>query len=577
MQDASSRFGKMALGRISLTFVPAVWLKILILITIFALAPYMLLAETITVGISQNPPKTYWREGGEVTGIFVDILDHIANQEGWEINYVKDTWENNLRLLEQNKLDLVADVAFSPERAEIMDFHQIPVLFSWSQIYASKGVELRTIEDIDGLRIAVLRGSIQEDVLADIVNAFKYDTVLVSVEDFIAALNMVRDGLADGAAVNYYFGRMNARSYDLHDTDILFEPSALYFAAPKGSNEHILKTVDKYLGALKRRPDTVYYSILQRHTSEAHKHGIPRWLTWGGAMLLIALLVSLGVIMLFRHKVNQRTKELKQANLEMERRIEERTEELSLAMQKAQVADMLKSAFLATMSHELRTPLNSVIGFTGILLKQMPGQINEEQKKMLGIVQKSAKHLLDLINDVLDISKIEAGQLELHYSDLPLAPMLESLVMLLAPQAAEKGIDLVLKTSPNPQSIRTDGRRLEQVIINLLSNAVKFTEKGEVEISYTQRDDKLVLRVKDTGIGIPEDKIDRIFHPFIQLDSGNNRKYEGSGLGLFIAQRIVAMMGGEITLQSRLNKGSTFTVEIPVKGGGESCKDASSS
>jgi ABC-type amino acid transport substrate-binding protein len=117
MQEASSRSGKLALGRGSLTFVTDVWLKILILTTIFTLSLYLLLAETITVGVSQNPPKTYWREGGEVTGIFVDILDHIANSEGWEINYVKDTWDNNLKLLEQNKLDLVADVAFSPERA----------------------------------------------------------------------------------------------------------------------------------------------------------------------------------------------------------------------------------------------------------------------------------------------------------------------------------------------------------------------------------------------------------------------------------------------------------------------------
>lgn len=259
----------------------------------------------------------------------------------------------------------------------------------------------------------------------------------------------------------------------------------------------------------------------------------------------------------------------------MEKRIEERTEELSLAMHKAQVADMLKSAFLATMSHELRTPLNSVIGFTGILLRQMPGPLNDEQKKMLSIVQNSARHLLSLINDVLDISKIEAGELELHMKEIELVPIIEDVFALINPQAEEKGLELNLRVSDHPRFITVDERRFEQVLINLMGNAVKFTFQGKITLSYYAENNFLILRIEDTGIGIPNEMLSKLFQPFMQVDMGIDRKFEGTGLGLFISRKIIEMMGGSIEVQSEPDKGSCFTITLPLSPQETPCENES--
>lgn len=197
--------------------------------------------------------------------------------------------------------------------------------------------------------------------------------------------------------------------------------------------------------------------------------------------------------------------ELRQINQEMEKRIADRTAELASAMEKAKEADRLKSAFLATMSHELSTPLNSIIGFTGILLQGLARPLNEEQQKQLTMVQSSARHLLALINDVLDISKIEAGQLVLSPSTFNLRSSIEKIVHMISPMADKKGLKLILNISEDVESISTDQRRFEQILLNLINNAVKFTERGEVRISCSREDDDYFISVKDTGIGIPPD------------------------------------------------------------------------
>lgn len=249
----------------------------------------------------------------------------------------------------------------------------------------------------------------------------------------------------------------------------------------------------------------------------------------------------------------------------MEKRIEERTKELRLLAEKAKKADRIKSAFLATMSHELRTPLNSIIGFTGIILKELAGPLNEEQKKQLGMVQSSARHLLELINDVLDISKIEANELKLSVSEFGVKESIEKVLGMLVPLSEKKGLELRWDISDNVGRIVTDKRRFEQVLMNLMSNAVKFTEKGSILLSCRREGDSYVISVKDTGIGMEKKELERIFEPFSQIDTGLSRKYEGTGLGLSISKKLLELMGGKIFVESEPGKGSTFTVVIPVE------------
>ncbi len=236
-----------------------------------------------------------------------------------------------------------------------------------------------------------------------------------------------------------------------------------------------------------------------------------------------------------------------------------------VSKERAEDADRLKSAFLATMSHELRTPLNSILGFTGIIKDGLSGPINDEQKKQLDIVYNSGKHLLSLIQDILDVSKIESGQLKTNISRFRINSAIEDVVQSVKPLANVKKLSLCVKDDTQKGEIESDQRRVEQILFNLLSNAIKFTEKGEVKVECHISDGQVITRISDTGIGIKPEHMDRLFKPFIQLDDGLSRRYEGTGLGLSICKKLVEMLGGKINAQSEHGKGSVFTFTLPLK------------
>ncbi len=238
---------------------------------------------------------------------------------------------------------------------------------------------------------------------------------------------------------------------------------------------------------------------------------------------------------------------------------------------RAEAADRIKSAFLATMSHELRTPLNSIIGFTGILAQGLAGPLTDEQRKQLDMVRGSARHLLALVNDVLDISKIEAGQLEVAREPFDVAAVVRRVVETMGPLARARSLALHAEVCPDLGVLDGDGRRFEQIVINLLSNAIKFTDHGEVRViadalspeAADRPGGAVRLRVSDTGIGIREADLAQLFQPFRQVDGGLARTHEGTGLGLAICRRLAQLMGGDITVESVWGTGSTFTMTLP--------------
>jgi hypothetical protein len=246
--------------------------------------------------------------------------------------------------------------------------------------------------------------------------------------------------------------------------------------------------------------------------------------------------------------------------------IRQQANELKLALEQAQESSRLKSEFLSTMSHELRTPLNSVLGYTGLLLMGIRGKIDDEAKGSIQRVQASGEHLLSLINDVLDIAKIEAGRLDLVTEPVYLNKLLDKWRQQIAVLSAKKGLSLKTQIDPAlPEAILGDEERLTQIGINLLSNAVKFTDAGTITLDlHKNGSDKWILQVSDTGIGIPPEAQEYIFDEFRQVDGSYSRAYQGTGLGLPIVRRISEAMGGTVTIESTLGQGSTFTVTLPL-------------
>ena len=244
-------------------------------------------------------------------------------------------------------------------------------------------------------------------------------------------------------------------------------------------------------------------------------------------------------------------------------RAEEMTVQAKLA---AEEANNTKSKFLANMSHELRTPLNSIIGYSDFLLEQMIGPLNEKQKKYAGNISMSGKHLLSLINEILDLSRVEAGKMELRYTEISVPESICEVVITLLPLASKKNIRLDKDLDPQLRVLHADREKFKEILYNLTSNAIKFTPcESSVTIRAQIVGDFVEISVRDNGAGISQEDQKKLFQPFSQIDTVETRTYQGSGLGLTIVQKLVELHGGKIWIESEVGKGSTFTFTLPIK------------
>jgi signal transduction histidine kinase len=261
---------------------------------------------------------------------------------------------------------------------------------------------------------------------------------------------------------------------------------------------------------------------------------------------------------------NEMAAHLREAYTGLERKVAERTEALTIANEKLEEASTHKSRFLANVNHELRTPVSAIIGYARLVLRATEGRIDPLQRENLQDLLNNAEHLLGMINSLLDLAKIEAGKLEIRREAVDVHQLINGALSMIAPMVKQDRVRLTREIEPNLSSVNTDPEKLKQILVNLLANAAKFTDVGEIKIAACQENGFFRFSVADTGIGIDKSDLDHIFEEFHQGETATTWNRSGTGLGLAIARKFANLLGGDITVESTLGKGSTFTVTLPL-------------
>lgn len=529
---------------------------------------------TLKVGLYQNEPKIFTDQSGNPSGFWVDILDEIAGQQGWVLQYVPGTWDDGLSRLKAGELDIMPDVAYNDEREKLFDFNAESVYTSWSGVYAKAGTTVESLIDLNGKRIAVMQQSINYiggSGIKNLVEAFDIHCVFIEKVSYGEVFEAVDSGEADAGVTSKDFAISNLSKYELISTPIIFQPATLYFVFPKGAtqNQELIRVIDDEINRLKADKNSIYHQLMAKwfHVESDHIV-VPLWLYWlMGTIILVAVMLA-GGSQVLRRQVRQRTAELtaeiaerkkaedglKESKAMLEETVAVRTAELKQSNEELE-------RFAYITSHDLQEPLRMVTSYLQLLESRYKNKLDEDANDFIFYAVDGAKRMQKLINDLLKYSRVDTRQKE--HEPVDCNEILKEVLSNLEIAINESDAEIIAEPLP---VVSGDDTQLRQLFQNLIGNAIKFRrdEPLKIEISSVEEGDSWRFTIRDNGIGIDEKYFDRIFQVFQRLHG--SRKYKGNGIGLAICKKIVENHGGTIGVVSVPGSGSRFTFSIAKKG-----------
>ncbi|WP_406658172.1 ATP-binding protein [Methanolobus sp. ZRKC2] len=538
-------------------------LKFLILVFLILLMPTSLADNSdnvVRIGVFPNEPLVSFSENEDVTGPYVDIIGAIAEDEGWEVTYIRGSWEENLERLDNSDIDILVAVPHSPEMDEKYTFTSESITTAWGVAYTYAGSGIRSMQDLQGKQIAVYSSDIfYKDLNASLTNtntSFQF----VEVDSYGEVLELVNEKEADVGIVSNLYGDAFEKEYTLHKMSFVITPTDMVFALPKNSSSQMVETIDMHVEQLKENPTYIYRFSQDSQSANLNTWESPTWLKLtvgiGGGLLLLFIILSF----VLKNQIETKTSELNSKNRELEIEVRERMaaeKKLKQYFKQLKHSNELKDLFTDILRHDLINPATVVKGYVEHLLEY---EEDEQKTTALKVIERNNLKLIEMIENASRLAKLESVE-ELDFKELDIGSILEEVIQNLQPKADEKQIEIEFNPEKNyPARVNTI---IEEVFSNLISNSIKYSPEGtKVKVKVSEWNNSgWKISISDEGEGISDRDKPLIFDRFERAGKTN---IKGTGLGLAIVKRIMELHDGDVGVEDNPSgeRGSVFWVTL---------------
>ncbi len=511
---------------------------------------------TIRVGIFQNRPIVYQDSQGVPQGLYVDLVGEIAKLEGWDIEFVPGTWANCLERVKAGEIDLLTSIAYTKERDRQMDYSRENVLTMWGQVYVRSNLEIETILDLNGRKIAILKDGINGINFMALCKKFNLDCKFVAVDSYTKVFELVASGTTDAGVSNNIHGYALEKDFKIQRSPILFNPFSLLFAVPEGMHHNLLSAIDKHLAEWKQNRTSFYYTTLDRWFGVRSRETIlPQWVIillgiTGGITIL-----AFGWMRVLKLQVKTRTRELQASNEQLQRETTERKQAQAqlIQLEKMKALDTLS----AGIAHELNNPLMGMLNFVQYCIKNTSS--DDRKYEVLKDTEDATQRCIDIVRNLLAFSRM--GDKE-SYEKQSCGVLIDQALKLISYRT--EGVLIEHCISEDTPEIPMKANGIRQVFLNLLTNALdamENEEKKEIRITERREGEYVRITIADSGCGIPAEDTGKVLDPFFTTKGPT----KGTGLGLSVSRTIVEEHGGMIRCESEPGEGSEFTILLPIE------------